>query len=215
MSRTCVRRIASGDVDAEVALGNLYESGRRAAAGSGAGGRMVPACGGQGARRCPDESRHDVPRGPRRSRETCRRPSRGTRKPPIVETRSRVSALVRSTRPAPIACRATQRRPRCGIGRAAEPGLGTAQYRLGLLYRDGRGTPRDRTQAIDMVSQGGRSAVKRTPRSNSGILLSPGHGQSDRHRRGAHVVQPGGLALEGRSQAREGRAACATSSRRR
>jgi hypothetical protein len=59
--------------------------------------------------------------------------------------------------------------------KAAEQGLGTAQYRLALMYRDGHGVRRDATEAIAWF----RKAADRgeaDAQIELGILLSPGHG---------------------------------------
>ena len=59
--------------------------------------------------------------------------------------------------------------------KAAEQGLGTAQYRLALMYRDGRGVSRDTAEAIAWfrkAADGGEADAQ----IELGVLLSPGHG---------------------------------------
>ena len=59
--------------------------------------------------------------------------------------------------------------------KAAGQGLGTAQHRLALMYRDGRGVSRDTAEAIAWF----RKAADRgeaDAQIELGVLLSPGHG---------------------------------------
>ena len=82
--------------------------------------------------------------------------------------------------------------------KAAGQGLGTAQHRLALMYRDGRGVSRDTAEAIAWF----RKAADRgeaDAQIELGVLLSPGHGAvSDIIE--AHLVQPRGVAMEGRGR---------------
>lgn len=62
--------------------------------------------------------------------------------------------------------------------KAAEEGLGTAQYRLALMYRNGRGVSRNITEAIAWL----RKAADRgeaDAQIELGLLLSPGNDSSD------------------------------------
>ena len=69
----------------------------------------------------------------------------------------------------------TRPRPRRGIARQPSKGFGTAQYRLALMYRDGRECRAKPAEAIawfrKAADQGEADA-----QIELGILLSPGHG---------------------------------------
>ncbi len=164
MSRICVRRIARGDVEAEVALGNLYESGqsvlpldpaqaaewyRRAADKGHAGAQMNLAMmylDGQGVPR-------DVPQAVAWYEKAADGGDAIAMFQPWFHLRDRRRSRV---------ARRCQSRDR-GIGKAAEHGLGTAQYRLGMLYRDGRGDSPRSHASHRLASQGGRSRRSRCP----------------------------------------------------
>ena len=170
-------RIARGDVEAEVALGNLYESGqsvlpldpvqaaewyRRAADKGHAGAQMNLAMmylDGQGVPRDVPQAVEWYEKAADRG-DTMAMFSLGS----IYEAGAR-----RVSRDAAKAA--------SWYRKAAEQGLGSAQYRLGMMYRDGRGTPRDRTQAIDWLRQAADQG-EADAQIELGILLSPGHGPS-------------------------------------
>jgi TPR repeat protein len=165
-------QIAKGDVEAEVALGNLYESGqsvlpldpaqaaewyRRAADKGHAGAQMNLAMmyfDGQGvARNVPQAiAWYEKAAG---SGDAVAMLNLGS----IYEDGA--DRVARDLMKAAA-----------WYGKAAGHGLGTAQYRLGMLYRDGRGVTRDRAQAIDWL----RKAAERDETDAQlelGILLSP------------------------------------------
>jgi hypothetical protein len=141
-------RIARGDIEAEVALGNLYESGqsvlpldpaqaaewyRRAADKGHAGAAMNLAMmyfDGQGVRRDVPQAVAWYERAADRG-DAIARFSLGT----IYE--SGADRIARDNAKAASWYR-----------KAADDGLGSAQYRLALMYRDGRGVPRDRIQVL-------------------------------------------------------------------
>jgi TPR repeat protein len=140
-------RIAQGDVDAEVALGNLYESGdstlpldmaqaaewyRRAAEKGHAGAQVNVAMmyfEGHGVSR-------DVAQAIRWYEKAAGQQDAIAMFSLASIYASGAAAIARDTAKA-----ATWYR------RAADQGLITAQYQLGLSYRDGRGVPRDASQA--------------------------------------------------------------------
>jgi TPR repeat protein len=168
-------RIAQGDIEAEVALGNLYESGqsvlpldpaqaaewyRRAADKGHAGAQMNLAMmyfDGQGVARNVGQA------------------------VAWYEKAAGGGDAIAMLNLGSIYETGAERMPRdlakaaAWYGKAAERGLGTAQYRLGMLYRDGRGVARDRSQAIDWL----RQAAERDETDAQlelGTLLSPGSG---------------------------------------
>ncbi len=170
-------QIARGDVDAEVALGNLYEAGsvlpqdpaqaaewyRRAADKGHVGAQMNLAMmyfEGEGVPR-------DVPQAVAWYEKAA----------------DRGDAIASFSLGSIYETGADRVRRDAGEGRDVvsdgppNRGSGTAQYRLGLMYRDGRGVPRDPTQAIEWF----RKAADRgeaDAQIELGILLSPGHGAS-------------------------------------
>jgi TPR repeat protein len=61
--------------------------------------------------------------------------------------------------------------------KAAAQEYETAQYRLGLMYRDGRGVTRDRTRAVDLLRRAAEQD-ETDAQIELGILLTPGRGPS-------------------------------------
>jgi TPR repeat protein len=170
-------RIARGDVEAEVALGNLYESGQSVLP-------LDPAQAAEWYRRAADKGHagaqmnlammyldgHGVPRNVPQAVVWYERAANGGDVIAMFSLGSIYEAGAdRVARDATTAA--------AWYRNAAKQGLGIAQYRLGMLYRDGRGVTRDRAQAIDWL----RQAAERDETDAQlelGVLLSPPLGTS-------------------------------------
>ncbi len=168
-------RIAQGDVEAEVALGNLYESGqsvlpldpaqaaewyRRAADKGHAGAQMNLAMmyvDGQGVPRNISQAIAWFEKAADRG-DAIAMFSLGS----IYETGA--DRVARNLAKAAA-----------WYHKAAAQENETAQYRLGMLYRDGRGVTRDRAHAIDWLRKAA-DQDETDAQIELGILLSPGHG---------------------------------------
>jgi TPR repeat protein len=166
-------RIARGDVEAEVALGNLYESGesvlpldpaqaaawyRRAADKGHAGAQLNLAMmylEGQGV--------------PRDVRQAIAWYERAADRGDAVAKFSLGS--IYETGADHVARDATEAAN--WYRKAAEQGLVNAQYRLGLMYRDGRGVARDRALAIAWLRKAADQG-EADAQIELGILLSSG-----------------------------------------
>lgn len=170
-------RIAKGDVEAEVALGNLYESGqsvlpldpaqaaewyRRAADKGHVGAQMNLAMmyfDGQG-----------VPRSIPQAIAWYEKAAEGGDAIAMFNLGSIYETGVdRVAR--------DHRKAAAWYQKAAAQENETAQYRLGLLYRDGRGVARDRGQAIEWLRKAAEQD-ETDAQIELGILLSPGRGLS-------------------------------------
>ena len=135
---------------------------------------MVSAGCGQGSRRRAVESRHDVFRWRGRSARRCA----GDR---VLQKAAEHGEAIASFSLGSIDESGADRvwrdeaKAATWYRKAAGQGLGTAQHRLALMYRDGRGVSRDTAEAIAWFRKAAdRGEAGRTI--ELGVLLSPGHG---------------------------------------
>lgn len=172
------RQVAQGDVEAEVALGNLYESGQSVLP-------LDPVMAAQWYRRAADKGHI----GAQINLATMYLDGHGVARDAAQAAAWYRKAAERGDAVAQFSLGSLYEGGADRIARddamaaewyrnAAEQGLVTAQYRLGVLYREGRGVPQDMEQAIvwfrKAADQGEADA-----QIELGILLSPGHGASN------------------------------------
>jgi len=169
-------RIARGDVEAEVALGNLYEAGSILP--------QDPAQAIEWYRRVADKG-HEGDKGnlammyldgdgvPRDVRVAIDWYEKAASHGDVIASFSLGSIYEAGA----DGVRQDEGKAATWYRRAAEQGLGTAQYRLGLLYRDGRGLTRDEGQAISWLRRAA-DLGEAEAQIELGIMLSPGRGPS-------------------------------------
>ena len=172
------QRAARGDIEAEVAIGNLYESGQSVLP-------FDPAQAAEWYRRAADKGHV----GAQINLAVMSLDGYGVRRDAVQAVAWYRKAADRGDALAQFSLGSIYETGLDGIARdvavaaewyrkAAEQGLVSAQYRLGELFREGRGVRRDREQAIAWLrkaaDQGDANA-----QIELGILLSPGHATSD------------------------------------